>query len=180
MTTTLLLRPIHADRNWTDHAACRPGTDVPADMFSSDTEPAKAAALHVCRNHCPVIDECKTEAELQPYRSMVAGGVAYNQHGEPDLRRTAQTRCPLCTFRPAPWPEPGAQARGRRPDPRTLKPCGTQAAYNRHRRRGEPIDDACRQAHSAAGAPRKREQRHRCKAGECPHPEHRAAAGVGS
>lgn len=30
--------------------------------------------------------------------------------------------------------------------PRELKPCGTWAAYNRHRRKGEPIDDACAQA----------------------------------
>lgn len=27
-----------------------------------------------------------------------------------------------------------------------LKPCGTFAAYNRHRRRHEPVDDACAQA----------------------------------
>lgn len=25
-----------------------------------------------------------------------------------------------------------------------VAPCGTRAAYRRHRRRGEPIDDACR------------------------------------
>lgn len=30
--------------------------------------------------------------------------------------------------------------------PRELKPCGTWAAYNRHRRRGEPIDAACAEA----------------------------------
>ena len=29
---------------------------------------------------------------------------------------------------------------------RLLKPCGTVAAYARHVRRGEPIDDACRDA----------------------------------
>jgi len=27
-----------------------------------------------------------------------------------------------------------------------LRPCGTPAAYNRHRYRDEPIDDACAQA----------------------------------
>jgi len=30
--------------------------------------------------------------------------------------------------------------------PRELKPCGTWAAYNRHRRRGEPVDAACARA----------------------------------
>ena len=28
-------------------------------------------------------------------------------------------------------------------------PCGTQAAYKRHQRNGEPIDDACREAWAA-------------------------------
>ncbi|GAA2630014.1 hypothetical protein [Streptomyces axinellae] len=32
-----------------------------------------------------------------------------------------------------------------RPRPaQTVSPCGTDAAYRRHQRRGEPIDDACR------------------------------------
>lgn len=33
--------------------------------------------------------------------------------------------------------------------PRKLAPCGTYAAYRRHQRRGEPIDDACRDAYNA-------------------------------
>lgn len=32
---------------------------------------------------------------------------------------------------------------------RQLQPCGTPAAYQRHRHRGEPIDDACRVAVNA-------------------------------
>lgn len=31
-----------------------------------------------------------------------------------------------------------------------LAPCGTQSAYTRHVKRGEPIDDACRQANTKA------------------------------
>lgn len=30
--------------------------------------------------------------------------------------------------------------------PRELSPCGTPAAYRRHKRNGEPVDDACAQA----------------------------------
>jgi hypothetical protein len=30
---------------------------------------------------------------------------------------------------------------------RHLKPCGTEAAWQRHRYRGEPVDEACEQAH---------------------------------
>lgn len=33
---------------------------------------------------------------------------------------------------------------------RPLAPCGTEAAYHRHVRNGEPKDDACRMAHAAA------------------------------
>jgi hypothetical protein len=33
---------------------------------------------------------------------------------------------------------------------RDVKPCGTTAAYRRHARRGEPIDEACRQANIRA------------------------------
>ncbi|MER6191807.1 WhiB family transcriptional regulator [Streptomyces cyaneofuscatus] len=31
---------------------------------------------------------------------------------------------------------------------RQLAPCGTPAAYDRHVRHGEPVDDACRRAHN--------------------------------
>lgn len=33
--------------------------------------------------------------------------------------------------------------------PRELAKCGTRAAYNRHIRRGEPVDEACREANAA-------------------------------
>lgn len=36
-----------------------------------------------------------------------------------------------------------------RPAGRPLKPCGTNAAWMRHKRNQEPIDDACRAAHAA-------------------------------
>lgn len=40
--------------------------------------------------------------------------------------------------------------RGRKPRPRPpLQPCGTNAAYQRHRRKGEYPCDACLQAHVA-------------------------------
>lgn len=32
--------------------------------------------------------------------------------------------------------------------PRVLQPCGTLAAYRRHVRHHEPVDDACRQAYN--------------------------------
>jgi hypothetical protein len=35
-------------------------------------------------------------------------------------------------------------------DSRPLAPCGTYAAFKRHKRRGEPVDEACRLARNAA------------------------------
>jgi hypothetical protein len=36
------------------------------------------------------------------------------------------------------------------PDPRRRAECGTRSGYQRHVKRGEPIDDACRQANTDA------------------------------
>lgn len=38
-----------------------------------------------------------------------------------------------------------------------LAPCGTAAAYRRHKRKGEPVDEACRVAAREAEAARRRE-----------------------
>jgi hypothetical protein len=56
-----------------------------------------------------------------------------------------------------PRPAPGAGASGRR-GPRSLKPCGTPAAYTRHRRRGEQPCQACKRAHADHAAQRARER----------------------
>lgn len=39
----------------------------------------------------------------------------------------------------------------------SLAPCGTTAAYRRHKRKGEPVDEACRVAAREAEAARRRE-----------------------
>jgi hypothetical protein len=39
-----------------------------------------------------------------------------------------------------------------RPSGRPLRPCGTYAAYRRHERRREPIDDRCKAAYNAERA----------------------------
>lgn len=44
-------------------------------------------------------------------------------------------------------------------DPRLLKPCGTHAAYERHRKRGEFIDDKCREGERAYQRSRRRRER---------------------
>lgn len=38
---------------------------------------------------------------------------------------------------------------GQSPGPPPSAPCGTVSAYKRHKRNGEPVDDACRLAYNA-------------------------------
>ena len=40
-----------------------------------------------------------------------------------------------------------------------LRPCGTLAAYRRHKRRGEPVDEACRQEAARDQQARRRRRR---------------------
>ncbi|ASN52502.1 hypothetical protein [Sinomonas sp. R1AF57] len=46
---------------------------------------------------------------------------------------------------------------------RRLAPCGTPAAYDRHRRRGEPVDDLCARANKEASLERQRKRRVRAQ-----------------
>jgi len=127
--------------DWRHRAACRDedpelffpiGTSGPA---LEQVEQAKA----VCRR-CPVAAECLTWALGRPEEYGIWGGLT---EGE---RRAL--RVPKASPR---------RPRGARP----LRPCGTLAAYRRHLRRGEPIDDACRAAHSRAAAESRRRDRQR-------------------
>lgn len=49
---------------------------------------------------------------------------------------------------------------------RELQPCGTNAAYQRHRRHGEPVDEACRTAHSTEMSSLKRARKEKIYARE--------------
>jgi len=50
---------------------------------------------------------------------------------------------------------------------RPLMPCGTPAAWKRHKRRREPIDDACRNALRADSRDRARRHRAQAPTGTC-------------
>lgn len=60
-------------------------------------------------------------------------------NGRPDI---AWGEIPETTKRPSPV----TGGRGDRPHPRELQPCGTMAAYKRHRKRDETPCDACAEA----------------------------------
>lgn len=78
----------------------------------------------------------------RPKCGTAAGRVTHARHGEEPCQpcRDAQNEYRNARYVPAP--------------PRPLKPCGTDGAYKRHIARGEPVDEACRLAHSAYEAQR--------------------------
>ncbi|MGK3957873.1 hypothetical protein ACLKOZ_16975 [Arthrobacter sp. R4] len=49
----------------------------------------------------------------------------------------------------------GSQPSIPEPEPVYTEQCGTEAGSSRHRRRGEPVDEACRQAAAAADKARR-------------------------
>lgn len=119
--------------DWTD-AACRPIVRAGSDLWhkpsgSGESAPrAEAARIRdakaVCAT-CPVKDACLAAATDDDHG--IWGGLTR------DERRA----------KPKPAPKP-------KPTPRTPQPCGTKAAYQRHRYKGEPACDACRKAIRAA------------------------------
>lgn len=133
--------------NWRTGAACGGTGDV---MFPDPTDAkANAKAKRYCAG-CPVIEACLAEALAEEggkspaYRYGIRGGL------NPAERR-GRYRSTL-TARPV-------EVR-RRVSNKPVPLCGTGAAYDRHMRRGEPVDDACREARNA----RKREWHAKAKA----------------
>lgn len=128
-----------APPRWWRAAACaRLGVD-PEIFFPNDKDKvAVEEARAICRM-CPVARECLRDAMATEGRA----GAAY-RHG---IRGTYTARERAKVYRKylAPKDEKPRERTGGKP----LSPCGTPAAYDRHIRRGEPVDDACREAHNA-------------------------------
>lgn len=102
-------------------------------------EPASTAhAIGVCST-CPVREPCLASALdserglAAAYRAGVRGGVSARKRAALD----------------------DTVGRNRKPGGRPLAPCGTEVAYQRHHRNGEPIDAACRDGHAAYNASRR-------------------------
>lgn len=120
--------------HWTDTAACAHPAYLPIRDFwfadDSNTNQTRTATT-IC-GHCPVKDACLAAAVAEekgrgkPSMFGIRGGL------------TATER----------WTQKDRKTRGKVGPPRPLSPCGTVAAYERHSRNGEPIDDACRAAHT--------------------------------
>lgn len=132
-------------RSWRDQAACVGTGDL---MFPEPSDRRGiSAAKKVCAA-CPVMNVCLVEAmEDEDGRSKA------NRFGVRGGRDTGQRYAMYRRIAPAPVKQ--REYTGGKP----LAPCGTQGAYDRHIRRKEPIDEACRKAH----ADRRREDRARAR-----------------
>lgn len=107
---------------WANRAACR-GYDL--DAFFTDSKGGIERVKRICRP-CPVRKQCLAEALRAEYGSRygIYGGLT------PDERTELVD---------------GPRTTGRKP-----AQCGTRSAYQRHVKKGEPIDASCRAANTEA------------------------------
>jgi hypothetical protein len=134
-------RPAGLGRAWELNARCR--NEDPELWFSDRT---RAIAMALCHS-CEVLRECRA-AVLRREDGLPKcdrGGIVAGLTG--DQRHALENR--LKTIPALPPEEPSrtvptqpVRVRGEQ------APCGTRSAYQRHVRRGEPVDDACRAANA--------------------------------
>lgn len=115
---------------WQARAACR-GENPELFFPDPSDEHTRARAQTICAT-CPVRSECSNHA--QPF-GVWAGDYYHPEHGRKPRRHTTTGRPP---GRPA------------------TAPCGTPAAYDRHRRNNEPPCGPCIKANSQAAMNRRK------------------------
>ncbi|MCD7440287.1 WhiB family transcriptional regulator [Streptomyces lincolnensis] len=129
------------DREWELKALCR--SEDPELWFSKRTW---RRAKEICLEECPVREEC-LEAILARESHTAASlrvGIVAGLTGA-QRAKVAASRRPTAPAANEPEAE---KPKGGRP----LAPCGTKAAYDRHVRKKEPIDSACREANTRCAA----------------------------
>lgn len=124
-----------AESDWEPRAICR---DLDPDLFF---EPKERASAKAACARCPVTAEC-LEAVLAREE-----GLAATSRGGIFAGLTGGQRVAVAKQRGQTKPRP----KKRTPGPVNSKaPCGTPAAYSRHLRNKEAVDDACREAHNTS------------------------------
>ncbi|MEU3162229.1 WhiB family transcriptional regulator [Streptomyces griseoincarnatus] len=132
------MTPAVVAEDWELRARCR-GLDPEIFFTKANAQMARA----ICRA-CPVEAEC-LEAVLRREDGLSAG----YRHGI-FAETTGPERARLAAAEPVrPEPEPGP-AEQPTEAPAGPPECGTRSAYQRHKRLGEPIDEACREAYARA------------------------------
>jgi hypothetical protein len=128
---------METQREWELKAACR--TQDPELWFSKKSW---SRARKICTDECPVLDECLAailaREALTPdsLRCGIVAGLTGAQRAKLAAGQRAESKAAK------PQKPPGS---GRKPSP-----CGTEGAYQRHVRKGEPIDQPCKDAHALA------------------------------
>lgn len=112
--------------DWADNAACHGR----GGLFFSDGKLQKQLAKTICQT-CPVREACLADA--MEWESIRGHSQRFGVYGGLDSDERAELAAGL------------DMATGRKP-----ADCPSEAAYNRHIRLGEPIDDGCRRAHRDA------------------------------
>ncbi|GGP55592.1 WhiB family transcriptional regulator [Streptomyces abikoensis] len=129
-------------------AACARPSAQPELWYSSDPE-ERQAARYWCTTACPVLEQCL--AETMAKEGNIATRERHGIRGGLDGRQ--RRRYFLTDIRPEPVePRPRKPAKSGRPPAK----CGSEAAYQRHLRLGEPVDEACKTAHREHRAAQRR------------------------
>lgn len=134
--------------DWRRRAACV-GADP--EIFSAEQGMAAALARDICAT-CPVREAC-LDAALLEEKGYPATGRAGIRGGLDPKQRYQLTKKARAA----------AAEKRRRTGGKPPSPCGTPGAYDRHVRWGEPIDEACREAHAAKSRAQKAKTRARNK-----------------
>lgn len=129
---------------WQDNAECRKDAyKAHRDLWFSDSRQGDIEyALDICIRQCPVRAECAQYAYERREEFGIWGGFTEQQRRNL-LRRERRAREQANKRAAAEQPPKGG---------RPLAACGSRSAYQRHVRKGEPIDDACRAANTKADA----------------------------
>lgn len=137
--------------DWRTFAACTSDPDAmfpaPGDKDGID-DAQSICALCPVRLKCLEFALADEGGKNKDMRYGIAGGLTPSQRYNEYNRRRIAARGDV---QPTP----------RKPGTRPLAPCGTPAAYDRHTRKGEPIDDACREAHNAKNREKRAQARAR-------------------
>jgi WhiB family transcriptional regulator, redox-sensing transcriptional regulator len=134
--------------DWRDIAACRTHDDpdlwFPIGASPAAQEQARQAQA-ICRT-CPVLQACGMWSLKTRQNAGIWGGWTEQE------RRAFLCRRGIRLAQPRNTVDEPADVLAPRKGGRPRAECGTNSAYDRHVRLGEPIDEQCRAAHAAATA----------------------------
>lgn len=129
--------PTDEPLDWQDFANC---TGVDPDLFFPGRGESTREAKAVCRG-CSVRADCLEYALANGEKFGIWGGMSERERRKVRRNRMIRAQADPSIVVPPPI--------------RELQPCGTEAAYQRHRRAGEPPCDPCREAQNRANAARR-------------------------